>query len=389
MNQQESFKQIDEFKRGMQDLIVDTTSVSFVDGVNGRLYYRGINIAELAAHATFEETAWLLLSGKLPTKSKLEGFQWGLRNMSRTQEKVLRIIEEMPQLSPPLLVLQTGLAALACIDRSEDYLEEENYIEKVMRIIAQSPVVLSAAYRHYLGVPLLEPRSDLSFVENFIYMLFGKIPTKNQTRCMEIALIIQMDHGFNSSTFTARSVASTLTNFYSATSAAVGALSGSLHGGASELVVEMLNNAKNSNDIEKYTRDLLKSGSKIMGMGHRVYKTIDPRAIIFRDLLSQLTNKDEKDSDLKLLTRIELEARKYFEEKMMPVFANVDFWSGAVYKKLGIHPILYPSLFAAARMVGWCAHILELRQNNKLYRPSSKYVGEINVPYIPLDQRSY
>ncbi|WP_186646325.1 citrate/2-methylcitrate synthase [Fluviispira vulneris] len=389
MNQQESFKQIDEFKRGMQDLIVDTTSVSFVDGVNGRLYYRGINIAELSAHATFEETAWLLLSGKLPTKSKLEGFQWGLRNMSRTQEKVIRIIEEMPQLSPPLLVLQTGLAALACIDRSEDYLEEENYIEKVMRIIAQSPVVLSAAYRHYLGVPLLEPRSDLSFVENFIYMLFGKIPTKNQTRCMEIALIIQMDHGFNSSTFTARSVASTLTNFYSATSAAVGALSGSLHGGASELVVEMLNNAKNSNDVEKYTRDLLKSGSKIMGMGHRVYKTIDPRAIIFRDLLSQLTPKDEKDSDLKLLTRVEQEARKYFEEKMMPVYANVDFWSGAVYKKLGIHPILYPAIFAAARMVGWCAHILELRQNNKLYRPSSQYVGEINVPYIPLDQRIY
>ncbi|KAB8030913.1 citrate/2-methylcitrate synthase [Fluviispira multicolorata] len=387
MNQQDSFKQSDEFKRGMQDIIVDTTSVSFVDGVNGRLFYRGINIAELAAHATFEETAWLLLSGKLPTKSKLEGFQWGLRNMSRTQEKVLRIIEEMPQHSHPLFVLQTGLSALACIDRSEEYLEEDNYIENVMRIIAQSPVILSAAYRHYLGVPLLEPRSDLSFVENFIYMLFGKIPTKNQTRCMEIALIIQMDHGFNSSTFTARAVASTLTNFYSATSAAVGALSGSLHGGASELVVEMLKNAKNSNDIEKYTRDLLHSGAKIMGMGHRVYKTIDPRAIIFRDLLTQLTSKDEKESDLKLLTRIEIEARKYFEEKMMPVFANVDFWSGAVYKKLGIHPILYPAIFAAARMVGWCAHILELRQNNKLYRPTSHYIGEVNIPYIPLEQR--
>lgn len=387
MSQHDPLKQNDDLKYNMQDMIVDTTSISWVDGTNGRLFYRGINIAELSAHASFEETAWLLLSGKLPTKSRLDGFQWGLANMAHSQEKVVRIIEEFPQHSNPLLVLQTGLASLACIDRNEEYLEEENHIEKVMRVIAQTPVILSAAYRHYLGVPLLEPRSDLTFVENFIYMLFGKIPTKNQSRCMEIALIIQMDHGFTPSTFTARAVASTLTNFYSATSAAVGALSGVLHGGASELAVEMLKKAKNSGDVGKFTKDLLHSGGKIMGMGHRVYKTLDPRAVIFKDLLSQLTSKDEKDSDLKLLTEIEEEARKYFQEKMLPVHVNVDFWSGAVYKKLGIHPVLYSAIFAAARMVGWCAHILELRQNNKIYSPDSQYIGDINIPYIPIEQR--
>jgi citrate synthase len=387
MSQQDPLKQNDDLKYNMHDMIIDTTCISWVDGINGRLFYRGINIAELSAHATFEETAWLLLTGKLPTKSRLDGFQWGLSNMSHSQEKLIRIIEEFPQHSNPLLVLQTGLASLACIDRSEEYLEEENHIEKVMRVIAQTPVILSAAYRHYLGVPLLEPRSDLTYVENFIYMLFGKIPTKNQSRCMEIALIIQMDHGFNPSTFTARTVASTLTNFYSATSAAVGALSGTLHGGASELTVEMLNKAKKSGNVTKYVRDLLNSGGKVMGMGHRVYKTLDPRAVIFKDILSQLTNKDEKNNDLILLSEIEEEARKYFQEKMLPVHVNVDFWSGAVYKKLGIHPVLYSAIFAAARMVGWCSHILELRQKNKIYSPESCYIGEINIPYVPIEQR--
>ncbi|APJ02417.1 citrate/2-methylcitrate synthase [Silvanigrella aquatica] len=387
MSQNDLLKQQEDLKYNMQDMIADTTSISWVDGANGRLFYRGINIAELAAHASFEESAWLLLTGKLPSKSRLDGFQWSLSNMSHSQEKVIRIIEEFPQHLSPLLVLQTGLASLACIDRSDDDFEEENQIEKAMRIIAQTPVILSAAYRHYLGVPLLEPRSDLTFVENFIYMLFGRIPTKKQSRCMEIALIIQMDHGFTPSTFTARAVASTMSNFYSATSAAVGALSGVLHGGASELSVEMLKKAKMSGNVIQYTRDLLNSGGKIMGMGHRVYKTIDPRAIILKDILSQLTSKDEKESDLKLLNQIEEEARKFFQEKMLPVYVNVDFWSGSVYKKLGIHPVLYPAIFAAARMVGWCAHILELRQNNKIYSPNSKYIGQINVPYVPIHQR--
>lgn len=387
MSHQEPSKQSDEIKYNMRDLVADSTSISWVDGINGRLFYRGINIAELAAHASFEETAWLLLTGKLPSKNRLDSFQWGLSNMSHSQEKVIRIIEEFPQYSNPLLVLQTCLASLGCIDREDDHLDEENHIEKVMRVIAQTPVILSAAYRHYLGVPLLEPRSDLSFVENFIYMLFGKIPTKNQTRCMEIALIIQMDHGFNPSTFTARTVASTFANFYSATSAAVGALSGSLHGGASVLTLEMIEKAKNSGDVSSFIQNLLSSGEKIMGMGHRSYKTLDPRAVIFKDLLTQLTSKDERLSDLEILSLIEAEARKYFKEKLLPIYVNIDFWSGAVYKKLGIHPVLYSAIFAAARMVGWCAHILELRQNNKIYSPMAKYVGEINIPYVPIEQR--
>lgn len=377
----------EDIHRGMEDIVVDTTSVSLVDGVNGQLYYRGINVAELVAHATFEETAWLLLYGKLPSKNQLDAFQWGLSSMSKMQEKILRIIEEFPQNSSPLLILQTGLASLACIDTIDDYLEEENHLEKVMRIIAQTPVIIAASYRHHLGVSVLEPRNDLNFVDNFIYMLCGKIPSKLQSRCMEVALIIQMDHGFNSSTFTVRTVASTLANFYSSVSAAVGALSGPLHGGASELVIQMLQEVRVSGDVKKYVHDLLQSGGKIMGMGHRVYKTVDPRAEIFKDLLEKLTPKNEVNSDLQRLSQIEQEARKYFDEKMLPVYTNVDFWSGSVYRRLGVLPIVYPAIFAVARMVGWCAHILELRQNNILYRPKSHYIGELSVPYVPIEKR--
>lgn len=385
---QDVLKSNTEIRRGMQDLVVDTTQVSWVDGENGKLYYHGIDIAELATHATFEETTWLLLAGALPNKSTLERFSWGLRNTLATREKVIRIIEELPMHSHPLHVLQVGLAALSCIDQTEEYLEEENHIEKVTRIIAQTPIILSAAYRRYLGKPLLAPRTDLSFVENFIYMLFGKIPSKMQARCLEVALIIQMDHGFNSSTFTARAVASTMTNYYSAVSAAVGALSGPLHGGASELVSEMLENAKAFGDVKKYTLHLLESGEKVMGMGHRVYRTVDPRALIFHDMLRQMTPKTEKGGDFELLTLIKETADTYFAKKNKSIFVNVDFWNGAVYKKLGIEPVFYPAIFGAARMVGWCAHILELRQNNKLYRPKSLYTGPLHVPYTPLHMRS-
>ena len=373
----------------MDDLVVDTTAISLVDGEGGNLYYRGISIGELAAHASFEETAYLLLCGTLPTASQLEAFTWKLRALAFTPEKVLRILQELPRTTQPLAALQTALAALSCVDPGERYSKEESLLEKAMRIVAQTPVLLGAAYRHHRGVPIVAPRNDLNHAENFMYMLTGRIPSKRQARVMELALILQMDHGFNSSTFTARAVASTLTNMYAATSAAVGALSGPLHGGASEAVVDMLEEAESSGDVEAYTIGLLASGGKIMGMGHRVYRNIDPRARIFENMLHDIsTEEEEADNDLQALKRIESVATKYFADRGKPIFVNVDFWSGAVYRKLGIQKILYPAIFAAARIAGWTAHILELRQDNRLYRPKSKYIGDFDVPYVPLEERT-
>ena len=374
-------------RRGMDHLEVDTTSISWVDGERGDLFYRGIAISELAAHSTFEETAYLLMVGSLPNTQQLNAFTWKLRQLSSTPEKVLRIIQELPRGTSILGALQTTLAALACIDPGERFSKNESLLEKAMRIVAQTPVMLAAAYRHHKGVPIIAPRNDLNHAENFMYMLQGRLPSQRQCRIMEVALILQMDHGFNSSTFTARAVASTLTNMYAATSAAVGALSGPLHGGASEAVVEMLEEAKTFGDVEVYVERLLKGGGRLMGMGHRVYRNTDPRARILENTLTEI-NEKEPNEDWYLLSKIAKKAEAYFAEIGKPIFVNVDFWSGAVYRTIGIHKKMYPAIFAAARIAGWTAHILELRQDNRLYRPKSQYIGLSNIPYVPLDLRT-
>ncbi|MEN9824342.1 MAG: hypothetical protein RI953_87 [Pseudomonadota bacterium] len=384
---QEPLSQNQSVRRGMDDLIVDTTSVSWVDGQRGRLYYRGFRVEDLARNASFEEVAYLLLCGQLPNKRQLLAFTWKLRQLSHTPEKIIRVLQELPRHTAPLSALQTALAALGCTDPGPKYSEDETLLGLAMRIIVQTPIILAAFYRLHQGAPILSAREDLSHAENFLYMLNGRVPNKKETRAMEIALILQMDHGFNSSTFTARAVASTLTNMYAATSAAVGALSGPLHGGASEQVVEMLAEIEDWGNVDSYLDHLFASGRKVMGMGHRVYKQTDPRAVIFEELLEELSPGEGEAKDIRLLRHIALRARKHFEEKKMQIHVNVDFWSGAVYRRLGIQPILFPAIFAAARIVGWCAHIIELRQNNRLYRPLSSYTGPIDLVFTPIQDR--
>ncbi len=385
---QDPMAQNQTVRRGMDDLVVDTTAVSWVDGQRGRLYYRGYRIEELAKKATFEEIAYLLLCGALPSEQQLLAFTWKLRQLSHTPEKIIRILQELPRQTAPLSALQTALSALGCADPAQKTSEEENLLGLAMRIIVQTPIILAAFYRLNQGACILSARDDLSHAENFLYMLSGRVPDPKDARAMEIALILQMDHGFNSSTFTARAVASTLTNIYAATSAAVGALSGPLHGGASELVVEMLDEIEDWGDTDAYLDHLFAQGGKVMGMGHRVYKQTDPRAVVFEELLQELTHTEKDPKDLKILSRIAQRARLHFEAKQQPIHVNVDFWSGAVYRRLGIQPILFPAIFAAARIVGWCAHILELRQNNRLYRPLSMYTGPVDLKFTHLKERT-
>lgn len=345
-------------QRGMDNLVVDTTEVSLVDGQAGSLSYRGIDVLQLSRFSNFEESAFLLLFGKLPNKAELERFVWKLRHLTVIPERTIRIIQELPSFTPPLYAMQCCLATLGAMDMAEEQDVNENLVEKAMRIIALSSLIIATVYRHLKGLPLLLPRNDLTHTQNFLYMLQGYVPNVTQTSVLEQALILQMDHGFNASTFVARAVASTLTNLYSAVSAAVGALAGPLHGGASPLVVQMLEEARHYGDAAGYTLKLLASGKRIQGMGHRVYRTTDPRAHAFESLLQQLTPVADAQSELVWLRQIEYTARSYFKRSSKPIFTNVDFWSGAVYKCIGINPVLYPSLFAISRVVGWLAHIL-------------------------------
>lgn len=381
-------RQSDNFVRGLDNLVIDKTLISWIDGPNGKLYYRGIDLIELVTHSTFEETAYLLLCGKLPSESQLTSFAWKIRQMMHTQEKVLRIIQELPPNADLLFALQTSLAALACIESSHRDSEHEGLFETAMRIVAQTPVIIAAAYRHTLGTSIISPRSDLSFSENFLYMLTGKIPSKHYARCMEVILLLQMDNGFTSSTFAARAVASTLTNMYASTSAAVAALSGPLVGASCLAAHDMLCEFRTGIDCQKWIREHLQRGFRVAGLGHRVYQSSDPRANILENLLENLTSKNEKNSSLSILRKALSEARAWHHERGEITFPNVDYWAGAVYEKLNLLPVVYPAIIAASRAVGWTAHIMELRADNCLYRPRSLYTGPVNVPYVPLSQRA-
>lgn len=376
--------------RGMDHLVVDWTKVSFVDGEKGRLYYRGIDIAELTAQATFEETLYLLLCGRLPTERQLKALAWKLRHLAVPPDRVLRIVKELPLHASPLAALQVALSSLACLDQGERLSPEESLFENTLRVIAQTPVIVAAMHRHSLGLPLVNPLPTLNHAENFLYMLSGHIPSRTSARFFEIALIVQMDHGFNPSTFTARAVASTLASVPAAVAAGVAALSGPLHGGATTHVVEMietLRRLKEPEAIQENLRARLTAGQRIMGMGHRIYRTFDPRARILEDVLLQLSTTKQARENYELLKTIEWAALEALRHKERRLFTNLDFWTGTLYHHLGLARPLYPAIFAAARIVGWCAHILELRQANRLYRPLSEYRGDVGLAYVPMGER--
>jgi citrate synthase len=383
-NQQQSTA---EFVHGLDNLIIDKTAVSWIDGPRGKLYYRGIDIVELVTHSSFEEAAYLLMCGQLPTPSQLESFSWKIRQMMHTPEKVMRIIQELPPTTQILFVLQTALSALASIESSHRNSEDEGLFETAMRMVAQTPVVVAAAYRHARGTSIVFPRDDLSYSENFLYMLTGKIPSNHYARCMEIALMLQMDNGFTSSTFSARSVASTMTNIYAATSAAVAALSGPLVGMSCLVAHEMLSEFRTGLNIEQWIRDRLDRGIRIAGLGHRVYEQFDPRAQVLENLLETLTSPNEKNPTISLLRTALQAATTWHAERGAVIFPNADFWASAVYEKFHLEPVVFPAITASARSVGWASHIMELREDNCLYRPRSLYTGPTNIPYVPIQQR--
>lgn len=377
--------------RGLDKIVADWTRISFVDGAKGSLTYRGINIAELAAESTFEECAYLLLSGRLPTTEQLQAFCWKLRHLSPPADKLLRIVKELPPMASPLSVLQVALASLSCMELGDRLSPEETLFENAMRIIAQTPAIIAAAHRHERRMPLISPLSTLNHAENFFYMLTGQIPSKKTSQFLEIALIAQMDHGFNPSTFAARTVASTLSDIFAATSAAVGSLAGPLHGGASSRVVEMVlacKEAGGKSAARDFVQDLLNRGQRVMGMGHRIYVKTDPRARILEDVVFRMSSREDVQADYELLKAIESAAHEAFKERGVQFCTNIDFWTGTLYRHLGLEKSLYPAIFAAARVVGWCAHILELRQANRLYRPQSEYRGLSNVAYVPIEERN-
>jgi len=374
-----------DYSKGLEGVIAAETQMSFIDGQKGVLEYVGIPIGELSGKSTFEETVFLLWNRRLPTKPELEKFNAELRKAYELPAGMEARLLSLPMRAHPMHVLRTMVSALSLHDTDPNNLDMDQIRRKSINILGHAPTIIAYFDRYRRGLPLVHPRKDLSFAENFLYMLNGEEPTKTMARAFDICMILHADHGFNNSTFAAKVIISTLSDVYSALTGAIGSLRGPLHGGANEGVMVMLNEIPSVDQAEAYVMSKLERKEKIMGFGHRVYKAKDPRATDLQKLAKQLAE-DTGNADLYAKShRIEQIMER--EVGSRGIYPNVDFYSATTYHCIGLKLDLFTPMFAMSRIGGWCGHILEQLEDNRLFRPAAKYVGPHEVAYTPIEKR--
>ncbi|MCW9681414.1 citrate synthase [Dolichospermum planctonicum UHCC 0167] len=374
-----------EYKPGLEGIPAAQSSISHVDGQKGILEYRGIRIEELAEKSTFLETAYLLIWGELPTKEELKAFEHEVLFHRRIKYRIRDMMKCFPESGHPMDALQASAAALGLFYSRRD-LHNPVYIRNsAVRLIATIPTMVAAFQLMREGNDPVKPRDDLDYAANFLYMLNEKEPDPLAAKIFDVCLILHVEHTMNASTFSARVTASTLTDPYAVVASAVGTLGGPLHGGANEEVIQMLENIGSVENVRPYVDDLLQRKAKIMGFGHRVYKVKDPRATILQSLAEQLFEKFGYDE----YYEIAVEMERVVSEKLgdRGIYPNVDFYSGLVYRKMGIPTDLFTPVFAIARVAGWLAHWKEQLIENRIFRPTQVYNGLHEVSYTPIDQR--
>ncbi len=370
--------------KGLEGIVATTSSICWIDGDAGVLSYRGIDIHELAEKSTFEETCYLLWNGKLPTKSELAAFTTELADARELPPQVVTFLRGVPKSASPMEVLRTAVSLLSIYDADEKDSSREANMRKSFRLTAQIPMIVALFDRIRRTELLFEAKKDLSHAANFLYMLNGEKPSETMTRAFDIALILHADHELNASTFAARVIAATLSDIHSAITGAIGALKGPLHGGANEATMHLLHAIEDSGqDPVEYVKQMLADKKKIMGFGHRVYHTEDPRATHLRRMSEEL-GKDAGNTYYFDMSR-QIEEYIKAEKKLN---ANVDFYSASTYTTLGIAIDLFTPIFAVSRISGWAAHVIEQHGDNRLIRPRAEYTGPTYpAPYVPIDQR--
>ena len=373
-----------EYKPGLEGIPAAQSSISYVDGKQGILEYRGIRIEDLAEKSTFLETSYLLIWGELPTKAELEAFESEIRYHRRIKYRIRDMMKCFPETGHPMDALQASAAALGLF-YSRRALDNPAYIRQaVVRLLAKIPTMVAAFQLMRKGNDPVRPRDDLDYAGNFLYMLNEREPDPLAARIFDVCLTLHAEHTMNASTFSARVTASTLTDPYAVVASAVGTLAGPLHGGANEEVITMLEEIGSVENVRPWL-DNLPPKSKIMGFGHRVYKVKDPRATILQSLAEQLFEKFGHDKYYDIAVELE----KAVEEKLGPkgIYPNVDFYSGLVYRKMEIPTDLFTPVFAIARVAGWLAHWKEQLGENRIFRPTQMYTGDRGSAYIPIEQR--
>ncbi len=368
--------------RGLEGVVANESAICYVFGQEGRLIYRGYDIHDLADNSTFEETAFLLLKGDLPTRDQLKEFVGQVKAAQKVDKVVQGVIKDAPLGANPMNVLRTAVSAAVFGDPDRTDNSAAGEYRKAVRLIAQLPTMVAMFHRLRNGQKPLAPRRGLSLAANFLYMTSGAVPEPDVEHALDVALILHADHELNASTFAARVIAATLADMHGAVTGAIAALAGPLHGGANTEVMKMLLDIKTPERAEAWIREALGRKQKIMGFGHRVYRTEDPRAAHLRRMSEELGRKAGQAHWFAMQRTIEDVMKR---EKGL--YCNVDFYSASTYYVMGIPLDLYTPIFAVSRVSGWCAHVLEQHADNRLIRPRAEYVGAMDRKWIPLRKR--
>ncbi len=369
--------------KGLKGVVAADSSICRVDGVEGQLLYRGYSIDDLARHSSFEETAYLLFSGRLPTESEFEEFSATLRRFRKLPPQLDDFVRSLPRDVLPMTALRTAISAAGVYDsEAEDETAEANF-QKSIRLTALMATLTAAVRRLRDGQEPIDPDPELGFAANFMYMLNGRRPSDDEARAMDLILILHAEHGFNASTFSARVISATLTDLYSAITGAIGALKGKLHGGANTEVLRSLKEIGSVDKVGEWVEAVRARKGKFMGFGHAVYQVEDPRAKYLKEFSSRLGTALGDPLWYDMSIEMEQAVKQAINKN-----CNVDFYSASLQHYMGIPPELFTCVFASSRIVGWCAHVLEQLSDNKIIRPSSNYTGPEACTYVPIAERT-
>jgi citrate synthase len=370
---------------GLDGVPAAKSSICWIDGDEGVLEYRGIPIEVLAERSTFEETSYLLLFDKLPSQVELEKFSRDIASNRDVRFRLIDLLKCLPDTGHPMEALQASIAALGMFYPDRDPLNAEDRYNSVVRLIAKAPTLVAAFHRLSHGKDYIPPNPEWGHAGNFLYMLTGEEPDAEMARIMDVCFVLHAEHSMNASTFGGRVTGSTLADPYTVVSSAIGALTGPLHGGANEQVIHMLKNIGDVEGVRPHIEDLIGRKQKIMGIGHRIYRVKDPRALVLQQLAQQAIAKRGGDPLLGIAQEVEKVVAEHLSAKR--IYPNVDFYSGVLYQAMGLPTALFTPIFAIARVTGWLAHWLEQLKDNRIYRPDQIYTGGHNVPYVPMAER--
>ncbi|HYM38888.1 MAG TPA: citrate/2-methylcitrate synthase [Thermoplasmata archaeon] len=375
-----------KIEKGLDDVYVKESSICLVDGIKGRLLYRGWDIRDLAVHSSFEETVYILIHGRLPTKTELAEATQAFAENRTIGPEVVKLLRCMPADAPPIDVLRTAVSYVSNFDKERDDPTRAANMRKAQRLIGKLPTLVATANRIREGKRPVPPDPSLGIADDFLRMLTGKRPDRLSAKVMDVALILHADHSMNASAFAATVAASTLADLYSTIVAAIATLKGPLHGGANEAALKTMLAIGKPENAEAYVLNTLQNHGKIFGFGHRVYKTWDPRALILRDYARKLSELRGEEDLFRIAEIVQDTVVRELSAKH--VYPNVDFYSGLTYHLLGIPADLFTPIFAVSRISGWTAHVIEYWEDNRLVRPLDYYIGPTDNVYVPIEQRA-